>query len=358
MVSLLAGNPIRMPNISASKLLPTTLVGSYPQPDWLIDRKRLTDMVPPRAHAPELWRVEPSLLEQAQNDATILAIRDQERAGIDVVTDGEIRRESYSNRFATALDGMDSDNPAQVPSRTPGRSQTVPRVVGKIRRLRPVQVKDVTFLRANTERPIKITIPGPFTMTQQLLDEYYKDEAAVAMDCAAALNDEIRDLFAAGADVVQLDEPFLQAQPDKARRFGVAAINRALDGVKGTTAVHLCFGYAARVKDKPSGYSFLPELEATTADQISIETAEAKLDCAMLAKLPGKQIVLGVIDLQDMTVETPAIIAERIRRAMAYVPPERIVLAPDCGMKYLPRDVAFGKLKAMVDGASLVRSTL
>jgi 5-methyltetrahydropteroyltriglutamate--homocysteine methyltransferase len=346
-----------MPNISADKLLPTTLVGSYPQPDWLIDRRRLTDMVPPRAHAPELWRVEPSLLEQAKDDATILAIRDQERAGIDVVTDGEIRRESYSNRFATALDGMDSDNPAQVPSRTPGRFQTVPRVVGKIRRRRPVQVRDVTFLRANTDRPIKITIPGPFTMTQQLHDEYYKDEAAVAMDCAAALNEEIADLFAAGADVVQLDEPFLQAQPDKARRFGVAAINRALEGVKGTTAVHLCFGYAARVKDKPSGYSFLPELEATTADQISIETAESRLDCSMLAKLPGKQIVLGVIDLQDMTVETPAIIAERIRRAMAYVPPERIILAPDCGMKYLPRDVAFGKLKAMVDGAALVRGT-
>lgn len=347
-----------MPTISANKLLPTTLVGSYPQPDWLIDRKRLTDMVPPRAHAPELWRVEPSLLEQAKDDATILAIRDQERAGIDVVTDGEIRRESYSNRFATALDGMDSDNPAQVPSRTPGRFQTVPRVVGKIRRRQPVQVRDVAFLRANTERPIKMTIPGPFTMTQQLLDEYYKDEAAVAMDCAAALNEEIKDMFAAGADVVQLDEPFLQAQPDKARRFGVAAINRALDGVKGTTAVHLCFGYAARVKDKPSGYSFLPELEGTTADQISIETAEAKLDCSMLAQLPSKQVVVGVIDLQDMTVETPAVIAERIRRAMAYVPPERIVLAPDCGMKYLPRDVAFGKLKAMVDGAALVRGTL
>lgn len=347
-----------MPNFSVNKLLPTTLVGSYPQPDWLIDRKRLTDMVPPRAHAPELWRVEASLLEQAKDDATILAIRDQERAGIDVVTDGEIRRESYSNRFATALDGMDSDNPAQVPSRTPGRFQTVPRVVGKIRRRQPVQVRDVTFLRANTDKPIKITIPGPFTMTQQLLDEYYKDEAAVAMDCAAALNDEIKDLFAAGADVVQLDEPFLQAQPDKARRFGVAAINRALEGVKGVTAVHLCFGYAARVKEKPSGYSFLPELEATTADQISIETAEARLDCAMLAKLPGKQIVLGVIDLQDMTVETPETIAGRIRRAMAYVPAERIVVAPDCGMKYLPRDVAFGKLKAMVDGATLVRNAL
>ncbi|MBX9824066.1 MAG: 5-methyltetrahydropteroyltriglutamate--homocysteine methyltransferase [Xanthobacteraceae bacterium] len=347
-----------MPNFRVNTLLPTTLVGSYPQPDWLIDRKRLTDIVPPRARAPELWRVEASLLEQAKDDATILAIRDQERAGIDVVTDGEIRRESYSNRFATALEGMDSDNPAQVPSRTPGRFQTVPRVVGKIRRRHPVQVRDVTFLRANTDRPIKITIPGPFTMTQQLLDEHYKDEAAVAMDCAAALNEEVKDLFAAGADVVQLDEPFLQAQPDKARRFGVAAINRALDGVKGTTAVHLCFGYAARVKEKPSGYSFLPELEATTADQISIETAEAKLDGAMLAKLPGKTIVLGVIDLRDMRVETPEIVAERIRRAMAYVPAERLVIAPDCGMKYLPRDVAFGKLKAMVDGAALVRRGL
>jgi 5-methyltetrahydropteroyltriglutamate--homocysteine methyltransferase len=345
-----------MPKISANKLLPTTLVGSYPQPDWLIDRRRLAEIVPPRAHARELWRVDPSHLEQAQNDATILAIRDQERAGIDIVTDGEIRRESYSNRFATALDGMDSENPAQIPSRTAGRFQIVPRVVGKIRRRQPVQVKDVAFLRANTDRPIKITIPGPFTMTQQLFDEYYKDEAAVAIDCAAALNDEIKDLFAAGADVVQLDEPFLQAQPDKARRFGVAAINRALDGVKGITAVHLCFGYAARVKQKPSGYSFLPELEATKADQISIETAESKLDCSMLAQLPSKQIVLGVIDLQDMTVETPAVVAERIRRAMAYVPIERIVVAPDCGMKYLPRHVAFGKLKAMVDGAAIVRA--
>ena len=347
-----------MPNFRANTLLPTTLVGSYPQPDWLIDRKRLTDIVPPRARAPELWRVEASLLEQAKDDATILAIRDQERAGIDIVTDGEIRRESYSNRFATALDGMDSDNPAQVPSRTPGRFQTVPRVVGRIRRKHPVQVRDVTFLRANTDRPIKITIPGPFTMTQQLLDEHYRDEAAVAMDCAAALNEEVKDLFAAGADVVQLDEPFLQAQPEKARRFGVAAINRALQGVRGVTAVHLCFGYAARVKEKPSGYSFLPELEATTADQISIETAEAKLDCAMLARLPSKTIVLGVIDLQDMTVETPETVAERIRRAMVHVPAERLVIAPDCGMKYLPRDVAFGKLKAMVDGAALVRSGL
>jgi 5-methyltetrahydropteroyltriglutamate--homocysteine methyltransferase len=345
-----------MSQTSTNKLLPTTLVGSYPQPDWLIDRRRLAEIVPPRAHARELWRVDPSHLEQAQDDATILAIRDQERAGIDVVTDGEMRRESYSNRFATALDGMDSENPAQIPSRTAGRLQIVPRVVGPIRRRQPVQVRDVAFLRENTDRPIKITIPGPFTMTQQLFDEYYKDEEAVATDCAAALNDEIKDLFAAGSDVVQLDEPFLQAQPDKARRFGVAAINRALEGVKGVTAIHLCFGYAARVKEKPSGYSFLPELEATTADQISVETAESKLDCSVLERLPNKQIVLGVIDLQNMSVETSAAVAERIRRAMTYVPIEHIVVAPDCGMKYLPRDVAFRKLKAMVDGAAIVRN--
>jgi 5-methyltetrahydropteroyltriglutamate--homocysteine methyltransferase len=336
-------------------LFPTTLVGSYPQPDWLIDRQRLTEIVPPRARARELWRVEGALLEQAQDDATILALRDQERAGIDVVTDGEIRRESYSNRFATALDGMDSDHPAQVPSRTPGRVQIVPRVVGKLRRSAPVQVRDVAFLRAQTDKPIRITIPGPFTMTQQLLDEHYRDEAALAMDCAAALNAEIKDLFAAGADVVQLDEPFLQAQPDKARRFAIAAIDRALDGVEGTTAVHLCFGYAARVSVKPSGYSFLPELDACKADQISIETAQAKVDCAILSQLPRKTIILGVLDLGDMTVESAETVAGRVRRALPYVPPERIVLAPDCGMKYLPRDVAFGKLKAMAQAAAILR---
>jgi 5-methyltetrahydropteroyltriglutamate--homocysteine methyltransferase len=347
-----------MPGRRANQLLPTTLVGSYPQPEWLIDRRRLAEIVPPRARARDLWRVDEIWLEQAQDDATVLAIRDQERAGIDVVTDGEVRRESYSNRFATALDGMDCDNPAQIPSRTPGRFQIVPRVVGKIRRRQPVQVRDVAFLRANTERPIKVTIPGPFTMTQQLFDEHYKDEAAVAIDCAVALNEEIKDLFAAGADVVQLDEPFLQAYPDKARQFGVLAINRAVEGVKGVTAVHLCFGYAARVKSKPSGYSFLPELEATNVDQVSIETAESKLDCAILARLPSKQIVLGVLDLQDMIVETPAIIAERIRRALPYVAPERLIVAPDCGLKYLPRDVAFGKIKAMVEGAASVRREL
>jgi 5-methyltetrahydropteroyltriglutamate--homocysteine methyltransferase len=347
-----------MPGLSANSLLPTTLVGSYPQPDWLIDRRRLVEIVPPRARARELWRVEPHWLEQAQDDATLLAIRDQERAGIDVITDGEMRRESYSNRFATALDGMDSDNPAQVPSRTPGRWQIVPRVVGPIRRRQPVQVRDVAFLRANTDRSIKITVPGPFTMTQQVFDEHYKDEAALAIDCAVALNEEIHDLFAAGADVVQLDEPFLQARPDKARRFGVAAINRAIEGVKGITAVHLCFGYAARVKSKPSAYSFLPELEATTVDQVSIETAESKLDCSILARLPSKQIVLGVLDLADMAGETPATVAERIRRALPYAPPERLIIAPDCGLKYLPRDVAFAKIKAMVEGAAIVRREL
>ena len=336
-------------------LLPTTLVGSYPQPEWLIDRKRLAEIVPPRARARELWRMEGALLDEAQDDATILAIRDQERAGIDVVTDGEMRRESYSNRFATALDGMDSDNPAQVPARTPGRYQIVPRVVGKLKRARPVQVRDVAFMRAQTDRPIRITIPGPFTMTQQLFDEYYKDEGALAMDCAAALNEEIKDLFAAGADVVQLDEPFLQAQPDKARQFGLQAIDRAVQGVTSTTALHLCFGYAARVTSKPSGYSFLPELEGCKIDQISVETAQPKLDCAVLARLPSKHIILGVLDLGDMMVETAETVAARIRKALPYVSPGRLILAPDCGMKYLPRDIAFGKMKAMAEGAAIVR---
>jgi len=339
-------------------LLPTTLVGSYPQPDWLIDRRRLAEIVPPRARARELWRVDAAWLEQAQDDATLLAIRDQERAGIDVVTDGEMRRESYSNRFATALEGMDSEHPAEIPSRTPGRVQIVPRVVGPIRRRQPVQARDVAFLRANTDRPIKITIPGPFTMTQQLHDEHYRDEAALTFACAAALNEEIRDLFAAGADVVQLDEPFLQARPEGARRFGVPAIDRAVDGVGGTTALHLCFGYAARVKEKPSGYSFLSELAASKVDQISIEAAQPKLDCAILERLPDKQIILGVLDLGAMAVETPALVAERIRRALAYVAPERLIVAPDCGLKYLPREVAFGKLQAMVAGAAIVRREL
>ncbi len=336
-------------------LLPTTLVGSYPQPEWLIDRKRLSAVAPPRVRFRDLWRVAPEFLEEAQDDATLLAIRDQERAGIDIVTDGEMRRESYSNRFATALEGVDIDNPGQAPTRTPGRTQPVPRVVGPVRRKHAVEARDVRFLRANTERVIKITVPGPFTMSMQTQDDYYKDEAALALDYAAAVNDEIRDLFAAGADIVQIDEPYMQARPDKAAEFGVKALNRALQGVSGETVVHLCFGYAAFVKQRPSGYSFLPELEQSAARQISIETAQSHLDCAVLERLPSKRIMLGVIDLADTAVETPAIVADRIRRALPHVAAEQLVIAPDCGMKYLPRDIAFGKLSAMVEGTRIVR---
>ena len=342
--------------MSTERLLPTTVVGSYPQPDWLVDRTLLRTMVP-RVRVHELWRVPEPHLAQAQDDATLLAIRDMERAGIDIITDGEMRRESYSNRFATALDGIDNDNPATITNRA-GRSVSVPRVVGKLRRSAPVQVRDVAFLRAQTDRQIRITIPGPFTMTQQLFDEHYHDDVALTMDCAAALNEEIRELFAAGADVVQLDEPFLQAQPDKARQVAIPAINRALEGAKGKTAVHLCFGYAARVSTKPSGYSFLPEFANSPVQQVSVETAQSGLDCAVLEKLPGKTIILGVLDLSDMTVETPETVAGRIRRALPHVPAERIVVAPDCGLKYLPREVAFGKICAMVEGAKIVRKEL
>ncbi|HSE76990.1 MAG TPA: cobalamin-independent methionine synthase II family protein [Alphaproteobacteria bacterium] len=339
-------------------LLPTTLVGSYPQPDWLIDRKRLAEMIPPRVRARELWRIDTEWLEQAQDDATILAIRDQERAGLDIITDGEMRRESYSNRFATALEGVDIDNPGQAPGRTPGRVQLVPRIVGPIRRTRPVEVRDTTFLRANTDRPIKMTVPGPFTMAQQSQNDWYDDEITMAMDYATAVNQEIKDLFEAGADIVQIDEPYMQSRPEKARRYGLQALDGALDGVEGTTVVHICFGYAAFIRAKPSGYSFLPELEASRAKQISIETAQPRLDCSVLARLPSKTILLGVIDLSDPAAETPELVAQRIRRALPYVPAERIVVAPDCGLKYLPRDLAFAKMKAMVDGASIVRGEL
>ena len=338
-------------------LLPTTIVGSYPQPDWLIDRAKLGMRAPPRIRAEELWRIGSEFLEQAQNDATLLAIRDQESAGIDIITDGEMRRESYSNRFATALEGVDIETPAIVPSRS-GKPDMVPRVIGKIRRKHAVEVEDVKFLRANTDRKIKITVPGPFTMSAQAKDFFYNDEATVAMEYAAAVNEEIRDLFAAGADIVQIDEPYMQARSDQARAYGVAAINRALEGVTGTTVVHLCFGYAALVKNKPEGYSFLTELENCKATQISIETAQPVLDLAILEQLPSKGIVLGVIDLSNTDIETPEIVVERIKRVFPHVPPERLVIAPDCGMKYLPRDVAFGKLQAMVAGVKRVRAEL
>lgn len=337
-------------------LFPTSLVGSYPQPEWLIDRQRLAGHVP-RVRTRELWRIAREWLEEAQDAATLQAIRDQERAGLDIITDGEIRRESYSNRFATALDGVDLDNPGTALSRT-GRPTPVPRVVGRIRRKYPVEVRDVQFLRANTDHRIKATVPGPFTMCQHAQNDFYPNEEELAFAYAGAVNEEIKDLFAAGADVVQIDEPYMQAMPEQARRYGVAALNRALDGVSGETAVHLCFGYAVIVHDRPSAYSFLTELVQTPVKAISIETAQSRLDCSVLSELAGKTIILGVLDLSAHEVETPDTVAHRIRRAIGHVSPERIVVAPDCGLKYLPRDVAFGKMQAMVEGAGLVRSQL
>ena len=338
-------------------LLPTSLVGSYPQPEWLIDRKKLVGRFPPRVRAKELWRVAPEWLEQAQDDATLLAIRDQEQAGLDIITDGEMRRESYSNRFATALDGVDIDNPGIALDRS-GHPNPVPRIVGKVSRKHSVEVRDVKFLRANTDRMIKMTVPGPFTMSQQAQNDFYKDEEQMALDYAAAVNAEIKDLFAAGADIVQIDEPYMQARPDKARQYGLNALDAALSGVSGRTAVHICFGYAAIIHVRPSGYSFLPELANSLVRQVSIETAQSKLDCSVLEKLPMKTVILGVLDLSDMTVERPETVADRIRRALDYVPLERMVVAPDCGMKYLPRDVAFHKMQAMVAGTQIVREEL
>ena len=338
-------------------LFPTMLVGSYAQPEWLIDREKLAGRFPPRVRARELWRVDEPYLQEAQDDATLLAIRAQEEAGLDVITDGEMRRESYSNRFATALDGVDIDNPGTALDRS-GHPNPVPRIVGPIRRRHPVEVDDVRFLRRHTDRAVKMTVPGPFTMTQQAQNEHYPDEASAALAYAEAVNEEIRDLFDAGADMVQIDEPYLQARPEKAREYGVAALERALDGISGTTAVHICFGYAAIIHERPSGYSFLPELAACSCDAVSIETAQSQLDCSVLAELTGKKIILGVIDLGDHTVETPEVVADRIRRALPYVPAEDVIVAPDCGMKYLPRAVAEGKMRAMVTGARIARETV
>jgi 5-methyltetrahydropteroyltriglutamate--homocysteine methyltransferase len=339
-------------------LLPTTVVGSYPQPDWLLDRDNLRKRVPVRWRASEMWRIPEQWLEQAQDDATVVAIHEMERAGVDIISDGEIRRESYSNRFANALGGIDPDRPGQGLNRR-GKPDIVPLVSGKIHRVAPVEVRDLAFLRSNTSRMIKLTLPGPFTMSQQAQNTYYADDEALAMDYAAAVNEELKDLFAAGADVVQIDEPYMQAWPDKARKFAVRALNRALDGVNGTTAVHLCFGYGHYVKEKKvSGYAFLPELEECETDQVSIEAAQPKLDLAVLKELPSKTIMLGVLDLGDPKVESAETVASRIRAALKVVPPSRLVIAPDCGMKYLARDVAFAKLKAMVEGARLVRAEL
>ncbi len=338
-------------------LLPTSLVGSYPQPDWLVDRANLRGRFPPRVRAKELWRIDPRFLEEAQDDATLIAIRDQERAGLDIVTDGEMRRESYSNRFATALEGIDIDTPGTALDRS-GHPNPVPRVAGKIRRRYPVQVLDMEFLRRNTDRLVKMTVPGPFTMSQQAQNDFYPTVAEAAMDYAKAVNEEIKDLFGAGADIVQIDEPYMQARPEKAREYGLKALEVALDGVKGTTAVHICFGYAAIIHERPAGYSFLPEFHQCSVKQVSIETAQSKLDTGILEKLPTKSIILGVIDLEDKNVETPETVAARIRRAIPHCPAGRIIVAPDCGMKYLPRKVAYGKMLAMVKGAEIVRKEL
>ena len=337
-------------------LFPVTLVGSYPQPEWLIDRQKLAGRFPPRVRARELWRVPEALLAEAQDDATIMAIEAQEKAGLDIITDGEMRRESYSNRFATALEGVDIDNPGEALDRS-GHPNPVPRVVGRIRRKHAVQVRDLHFLKAHTSRPVKMTVPGPFTMSQQAQIDYYDGSRELAaMDYAAAVNEEIRDLFAAGADIVQLDEPYMQARPNEARAYGLKALNHALEGIEGITAVHICFGYAAIIHERPSGYSFLPELANCRCAQISVETAQSKLDCAALAPLEGKKIMVGVIDLASREAETPEVVAARIRRALAHVPAEDLIVAPDCGMKYLPRELAFRKMQAMVEGARLVRA--
>ena len=336
-------------------LFPTSLVGSYPQPDWLIDRAKLAGRFPPRVRARELWRVRPEHLAEAQQDATLLAVRAQEDAGLDIITDGEIGRESYSNAFATALAGIDIDNPGTALDRS-GHPNPVPRITGPISRKRPVSVDAVTFLRAHTDRTIKVTVPGPFTMSEQAQNDYYPSREAAAFAYAEAVRAEVADLFAAGADIVQLDEPYLQARVETARNYGVAVVNAALAGAAGTTAIHLCFGYAAIIHDRPSGYSFLPELAASTADQISVETAQSRLDCAVLAELVGKTIILGVLDLSTPAVETGEQVAARARRALGYVPAERLVLAPDCGMKYLPRESASGKLAALAEAARILRA--
>ncbi|MBI5087668.1 MAG: 5-methyltetrahydropteroyltriglutamate--homocysteine methyltransferase [Actinobacteria bacterium] len=338
-------------------LLPTSLVGSYAQPHWLIDRDKLAGRFPPRTRAKELWRVDEQFLDEAWDDATLLAIRDQERAGLDIITDGEMRRESYSNRFATALDGVDIDNPGTALDRS-GHPNPVPRVVGPVSRRHAVQVRDAQFLRANTDRMTKMTVPGPFTMSQQAQNDFYDDEREMALAYAAAVNDEIRDLFAAGIDIVQVDEPYMQARPQKAEEYGLDALNRALEGVQGETAVHLCFGYAAIIHERPSGYSFLPQLAASTVDAISIETAQSNLDCTVLEQLPDQTIIVGVLDLSTHDVDTPDQVADRLRRALQHHPAEQIVVAPDCGLKYLPRDVAFEKMRAMVAGTAIVRAEL
>ena len=344
-------------------ILPTTIVGSYPQPDWLIDRERLKASLPPRVRAETLWRIAEPWLADAQDAATLMAIRDQEELGIDIVGDGEMRRESYSNRLATALSGIDPEKHGTAIDRT-GKANPVPLVSGPIRRVAPIEAQDAAFLRRHSTKPVKLTLPGPFTMTQQAENGWYPDARSLAMDYADAVNAEVRDLFAAGVDVVQLDEPYLQARADEAQHYAIEAINRALDGVEGTTALHICFGYAmvhhgaGSARAKPKAYDFLAELEASAIDVISIEAAQPGLDPAILAELPTKTIMYGVLDLSTPEVETPETVAGRIREALRHIDAERLWIAPDCGMKYHSREHSQAKLKAMVDGAAIVRAEL
>ncbi|HVN29500.1 MAG TPA: uroporphyrinogen decarboxylase family protein [Candidatus Binataceae bacterium] len=341
----------------AHKLIPTMVVGSYPQPEWLIDREQLSHFVP-RVRVPELWRIPERWLEQAQDDATIVAIRDMERAGLDIISDGEIRRESYSNKFSNALGGLDREHEGTLTINNAGRqvSMPVPLFAGPVRRIAPVEVRDVEFLRAHTDRTIKMTLPGPFTMSEQAETRHHRDREALAMEVAEAVNAEVRDLFAAGADIVQLDEPWMQRFPERAKQYGVKVVNRALEGITGITAIHICFGYAAVVPNKPSAYSFLTELENCAVNQVSIEAAQPRLDLAVLRELPSKTMIVGVLDLNDRNIETPDVVAHRLEAALKHIPAARLIAAPDCGMKYLSREVAFGKLKAMVEGANLVRA--
>jgi len=338
-------------------LLLTTVVGSYPQPDWLIDRDNLSHRLPPRIRAHEIWKIEEPLLAEAQDDATLLAIDAMERAGVDIISDGEIRRESYSNHFATALDGVDIENPGTAIDRT-GHPNPVPRVVGPIRRSRPIEVSDVEFLRQHTNHRIKITVPGPFTMAQQAQDDHYADDRALALAYADVVREEIADLFAAGADIVQLDEPWLQARPEVARKYGAEAVTRALAGAAGPVHLHLCFGYAAMVSERPAGYSFLPELADTPATTVSVETAQSHLDPATLRPLRDKGIALGVLDLSTPEVETPEVIADRVRRALDDVDVDQLVLSSDCGLKYLPRASAEGKMRSLAQAAEMLRAEL
>ncbi len=348
-----------MATMTPHTLLPTMVVGSYPQPDWLIDREKLSHFVP-RTRVPELWRIPVQWLEQAQDDATIVAIRDMERAGVDIISDGEIRRESYSNKFSNALAGLDRDKDGTLTMINAGRTVTiaVPLFSGPVQRIAPVEVRDVAFLRAHTDRTIKITLPGPFTMSEQSETSYHRDREALAMELAAAVNEEVKDLFAAGADIVQLDEPWMQRFPARAKQYGVKVVNRAIEGITGTTAIHICFGYAAVVPNKPSSYSFLAELENSAVNQVSIEAAQPRLDLAVLRELPSKMMIVGMLDLGDRSIETPDVVAARIEAALKHVPPQRLAIAPDCGMKYLPRETAFAKLKAMVEGAQIARASL